>query len=135
MALALGQEESAVGRREIVVALVLSGLLGLFLSVMGAWMLTSPFNAVQLFGIDPSHMADIAIAPTMAIRQLALGLIILALALRRKAGALGTVLLIAAIVPVGDFLVAAKAFGASGAIRQLALLPFFLGLGLILVRK
>jgi hypothetical protein len=116
-------------------ALTLAGLLGLFLSVMGAWMLASPFNSVQLFGIDPSHMADIALAPTMAIRQLALGLIILALALRQKAGALGTVLLIAAIVPVADFAIAANAFGPSGAIRHLALLPLLLGLGLVLVRR
>jgi hypothetical protein len=116
-------------------ALIIAGMFGLFLSAMGAWMLTSPFNAIQIFGIDPSHMADIAIVPAMGIRQLALGLIVLALALRGKAGALGTALLIAAIVPVGDFLVAAKAFGASGAVRLLAPAPFFLGLGLILVRK
>ncbi len=115
--------------------LILAGLFGLFLSAIGGWMITSPFTAVQAFGVDPSHMADIGLAPAMGARQLALGLIVVLLALRRKSGALGTVLLVGCIVPVADFMVAGKAFGYGAAIRHLLTLPFFAVLGMALVRK
>ncbi len=111
------------------------GIVRLFLSAMGAWMITSPFIAVQTFGVDPSHMADIGLAPAIGARQLALGLIVVLLALRRKAGALGTVLLVGSIVPVADFLIAAKALSYGGAIRHLITLPFYAVLGVALVRK
>jgi hypothetical protein len=116
-------------------ALILSGLLGAFVSLVGVALIVSPFNAVQAFGIDPSHMADLAIAPGLGTRQLAIGLIIIALALRRQAAALGTVLLIGSIVPIGDFAIAGKAFGYAAAIRHLITLPFSLLLGLVLVRR
>ena len=116
-------------------ALVLAGLLGLFLSLVGAALILSPFSAVQAFGIDPSHMADIALAPGMGVRELAIGLTIVALAAMRKARALGAVLLIASIVPVGDFAIAGKALGYAAAARHLMTLPFSLILGLVLVRK
>jgi hypothetical protein len=57
-------------------ALILAALLGVFISLVGVWFITSPFNAVQAFGIDPSHMADIALAPGLGVRDVALGLII-----------------------------------------------------------
>ncbi len=47
-------------------ALILAGLLGVFICLTGAWFITSPFGAVQAFGIDPSHLADIALAPGSA---------------------------------------------------------------------
>ena len=31
---------------------------------------TSPFNAVQAFGVDPSHLADIALAPELGVGTL-----------------------------------------------------------------
>ena len=55
-------------------ALVLAALLGLFMSLVGVALIASPFSAVQAFGIDPSHMADIALAPGMGVRELAIGL-------------------------------------------------------------
>jgi hypothetical protein len=116
-------------------ALILAGLLGAFVSLVGVALIVSPFNAVQAFGIDPSHMADLALAPGLGTRQLAIGLIIMALALSRKAAALGTVLLIGSIVPIGDFAIAGKAFGYAAAIRHLITLPFSLILGLVLVRR
>ncbi len=116
-------------------ALVLAALLGLFMSLVGVALIASPFSAVQAFGIDPSHMADIALAPGMGVRELAIGLTIVALAAMRKARALGAVLLIASIVPVGDFAIANKALGYAAAARHLMTLPFSLILGLVLVRK
>jgi hypothetical protein len=98
-------------------------------------MVVSPFNTVQAFGIDPSHMADLALAPGLGVRELAIGLIMVALAFARQARALGTVLLIGSIIPVGDFAIAGKAFGYAAAIRHLITLPFSLILGLVLVRK
>jgi hypothetical protein len=116
-------------------ALILAGLLGVFISLVGLALIASPFNAVQAFGIDPSHMADLELAPGMGVRELALGLTIVALALMRKASALGAVLLIGSIVPIGDFAIAGKALGYGAAVRHLITLPFSLILGLVLVRK
>jgi Domain of unknown function (DUF4267) len=116
-------------------ALILAALLGVFISLVGLWFITSPFNAVQAFGIDPSHMADIALAPGFGVRDVALGLIIIGFALARKPGAAGTALLVTSMVPIGDFVIAGKAFGYAAAVRHLITLPFLLILGLILVRK
>ncbi len=116
-------------------ALVLAALLGLFMSLVGVALIASPFSAVQAFGIDPSHMADIALAPGMGVRELAIGLTIVALAAMRKARALGAVLLIASIVPLGDFAIAGKALGYAAAWRHLMTLPFSLILGLVLIRR
>ncbi len=116
-------------------ALILAGLFGLFLVATGAVFLVSPQVAVGSFGIDASHMADLPLAPAMGVRQIVFGLIFLVLALRREAAALGTALLLGAAVPVADWLMASKALGYSGAIRQLITLPVFLLLGLILVRR
>jgi hypothetical protein len=116
-------------------ALILAALFGAFISLLGVALIVAPVGAVQAFGIDPSHMADIGLAPGMGVRELALGLSIVALAVMRKARALGAVLLIASIVPVGDFAIAAKAFGPAAAIRHLMTLPVSLTLGLVLVRR
>ncbi len=116
-------------------ALILAALLGAFLSLIGAALITSPFGAVQAFGIDPSHMADIGLAPAMGVRELAIGLAVVALAAMRQARALGAVLLLASIVPLGDFAIAGKAVGYAAAIRHLMVLPFTLFLGLVLVRR
>jgi len=116
-------------------ALILVGVLGAFIGLVGVWRITSPFNAVQAFGVDPSHLADIALAPGLGIRDVALGLIIIGFALARKPAATGAALLITSIVPIGDYAIAAKAFGYAAAVRHLITLPFLLILGLILVRK
>jgi Domain of unknown function (DUF4267) len=116
-------------------ALILAGLLGVFISLTGLALIASPFNAVQAFGIDPSHMADLGLAPAMGVRQLAIGLTIVALVLMRKASALGTLLLIGSIVPAADFAIAGKAFGYAAASRHLITLPFSLLLGLVLIRR
>jgi Domain of unknown function (DUF4267) len=116
-------------------ALVLAGLLGAFLSLVGAALILSPFSAVQAFGIDPSHMADIGLAPAMGTRELAIGLAIVALAAMRKARALGVVLLAASIVPLGDFAIAGKAVGYAAAWRHLITLPLSLVLGFVLALR
>jgi hypothetical protein len=116
-------------------ALILAGLLGVFVSLIGLALIVSPFNAVQAFGIDPSHMADLELAPGLGVRQLTIGVMILALALMQKARALGALLLIGSIIPIGDFAIAGKAFGYAAAVRHLITLPFSLILGLVLVRR
>ncbi|MBI4725071.1 MAG: DUF4267 domain-containing protein [Rhodomicrobium sp.] len=105
------------------------------MSLIGLALIVSPFNAVQAFGIDPSHLADLELAPGMGVRQLAIGLTIVALAFMRQAKALGAVLLIGSLVPIGDFAIAGKALGYTAAVRHLITLPFSLILGLVLVRK
>ncbi|MGO9545923.1 MAG: DUF4267 domain-containing protein [Rhodomicrobium sp.] len=116
-------------------ALILAGLLGAFMALVGLALIASPFSAVQAFGIDPSHMADLGLAPGMGVRELALGLAIIALAFMRKPGALGAVLLIGSIVPIGDFAIAGKTLGYAASVRHLITLPFSLILGLVLVRR
>lgn len=116
-------------------ALILAGLLGLFIAAAGGWFIASPYVAVQTFGVDPTHLADIALAPGLGVRDVALGLIILALALARKPGATGMALLIGAIAPIGDYAIAAKAVGYAAAVKHLITLPFLVILGLVLVRK
>ena len=116
-------------------ALILAGLLGAFIAAAGAWFIASPYKAVQTFGIDPTHLADIALAPSLGVRDIAIGLTILGFALARKRGAAGTVLLIASIVPLADYAIAGQAIGYAGAAGHLITLPFLLILGLVLVRK
>jgi hypothetical protein len=116
-------------------ALISAGLLGLFLCLIGAALIWAPFNAVQAFGIDPSHLADIALAPGLGVRDIALGLLIFGFAVARKSTAAGAALLITAIVPIGDFVIAGKAVGYAAAFRHLVAVPVLLILGLILVRK
>ncbi len=116
-------------------ALILAGLFGIFVSLVGVALIVSPAGAVQAFGIDPSHLADLALAPGLGLRQLAIGLTVVVLAMAREARSLGALLLIGSIVPVGDFAIAGKAFGYAAAVRHLITLPFSLGLGLVLVRK
>ncbi len=122
-----------VGRARIM-ALILAGVFGVFLALMGSVFLISPQVAVSAFGIDPSHMADLALAPALGVRQVVYGCTLAALAASRKSSALGIVLLLGALVPIGDYFVAGQALG-SQAIRQLVTLPLFLVLGLVLVRK
>ena len=105
-------------------ALVLAGVLGVFLCLIGAALIWSPFTAVQAFGIDPSHLADIALAPGSGVRDIALGLLILAFAAARKPVAAGAALLMTAIVPIGDFAIAGKAVGYASAARHLIAVPF-----------
>ncbi len=50
-------------------ALILAGLLGAFVCLVGVALMWAPFNAVQAFGIDPSHLADIALAPGLGVRD------------------------------------------------------------------
>ncbi len=116
-------------------ALILAGVLGLFLCLIGAALILSPFKAVQAFGIDPSHLADIALAPGLGVRDIALGLLILAFAAARKPASTGAALLVTAIVPLGDFAIAGKAMGYAAAAKHLIAAPFLIVLGLILVRK
>jgi hypothetical protein len=116
-------------------ALILAALVGAFLCLIGAALIWAPFTAVQAFGIDPSHMADIALAPGLGVRDIALGLIIIALAAWRKPAAAGAALLIAAIVPIGDFAIAGKVVGYAAAARHLIAAPFLVVLGLVLVRR
>jgi hypothetical protein len=99
--------------------LAFGGLYGLFLIVVGAAFILSPEGAVTAFGIDPSHMADLAVAPLAGARSVALGGALLLLALFRERMAVGLVLLAAAALALFDFSVASRAFGVAGAWRHL----------------
>lgn len=116
-------------------ALFLAALFGLFLCLTGIVFVISPAGAVAAFGIDPSHMADLPLAPAVGVRQFALGLIVFALALRRQSGACGTVLLIVSLVPVADFMIAGKAFGYTSALHHLVTVPMSLVLGVVLAQS
>ena len=115
-------------------ALFLAALFGLFLCLTGSVFIMSPAGAVAAFGIDPSHMADLPLAPAVGVRQLALGLIVVILTLRRKSVACGTVLLIMSLVPIADFIIAGKAFGYTSAVHHLVTVPMSLVLGLVLAQ-
>jgi hypothetical protein len=116
-------------------ALIFAGLLGFLLCLVGAALIWAPVNAVQAFGIDPSHLADIALAPGLGVRDVALGLLILGFAAARYSAAAGAALLVTAIVPIGDFMIAGKAVGYAAAVRHLIAVPFLLVLGGVLVRR
>jgi Domain of unknown function (DUF4267) len=116
-------------------ALVLAGLFGVFLAAMGSVFLLSPQAAVAAFGVDPSHMADLGLAPAIGIRQMVYGVTLAALAIARKRSALAIVLLLGALVPLGDYFAASKALGHTQAIRQLIAVPVFLILGFTLIRQ
>ncbi|MBJ7535110.1 DUF4267 domain-containing protein [Rhodomicrobium vannielii ATCC 17100] len=116
--------------------LILAALLGAFFCLVGVAMIWAPGNAVQAFGVDPSHMAaDIGLMPALGVRDIALGLIVFGLAVARQARATGAVLLALSLVPLGDFVVAAKSLGATAAVRHLIALPVTLILGLVLARR
>lgn len=107
---------------------------GLFYCAVGVAFVTSPASSVTIFGVDASHMADVSLASALGVRQLALGVIIVWLALAQpKAG--GMVLLIASAIPLRDASLANKAFGFSVAARHLVVVAASLLLGLLLIRK
>jgi hypothetical protein len=115
-------------------ALFLAALFGLFLCLTGLVFIISPAGAVAAFGIDPSHMADLPLAPAVGVRQIALGLAVFLLALRRQSSSCGSVLLIASLVPLADFMIAGQAFGYTSAVHHLVTVPMSLVLGLILAQ-
>jgi hypothetical protein len=117
-------------------ALILAALLGAFLCLIGAAMIWAPGNAVQAFGIDPSHLAaNTDLMPALGARDISLGLIVLSLAVARQARAAGFALLALSLVPLADYVIAAKSLGWTAAARHLIGFPVTLILGLILARR
>lgn len=110
----------------------LSALLGLFLCATGALFFAKPEFAVSLFGVDSSHMADLPLAGAIGARQLALGLAIVALALRGENKSLGMLLIIGSLVPVVDGYIASGEQGMAAGLRNWATAPVSLLLGIIL---
>ncbi len=116
-------------------ALILSALYGLFLSAVGAAFILSPRSAVQIFGIDPTHLADIALSPIAGARELALGLVIVVLAIAREQRAAGLALVVSMVVPVMDFVLASRLIGPEVAWRHLVVAAVALMLGLLVLRQ
>ena len=103
---------------------------GIFLIVSGSMLLLTSKNAEVLFDLDE---LDSTLALAMGIRQLAMGTIIVMLALTRQVKALGLVMVIGAIVPMSDFFIFSPVIGWVSALRHAAAVPVILGLGFYLL--
>ncbi len=106
---------------------------GIFLIVSGILLLFAPAAAASLYGIDDVAKLHDNWALSMGIRQFAIGLMIVVLALANQVKALGIVMVIGAIVPFADFLIFKSSIGWVSALRHAAPVPFILGLGLYLL--
>lgn len=103
---------------------------GVFLVVSGSMLLLASKSAEVLFDLQN---LDGTLALAMGIRQLAMGSIIVMLALTRQVKALGLVMVIGAIVPMSDFFIFSPIIGWESALRHLAAVPIILGLGFYLL--
>lgn len=112
------------------VAQYLCLLPGIFLVVSGSMLLLSSKSAEVLFDLDD---LDSTLALAMGIRQLAMGTIIIMLALTRQVRALGLVMVIGAIVPMSDFFIFSPVIGWASALRHALAVPVILGLGFYLL--
>lgn len=108
---------------------------GLFLIISGALLLFFPEAAKTLYGMPDAQVFRQPVAHAMGIRQLALGLIICALALAKETRALGIVMMLGALVPLADFQIFRPVIGNFSALRHLATVPLIFGLGFYLYRN
>lgn len=103
---------------------------GIFLVVSGSMLLLTAEAAKVIFDLED---LDSTLALAMGIRQLAMGTIIVMLALTRQVKALGLVMVIGAIVPMSDFFIFSPVIGWESALRHAAAVPIILGLGFYLL--
>ncbi len=123
-----------VNEKGLRIAKYLCLLPGLFLVISGMLLLFAPSVAANLYGIiDAATLHDNEWALSMGIRQFAIGLMIVALALANEVKALGIIMVIGAIVPFADFLIFKSSIGWVSALRHAAPVPFILGLGIYLL--
>ncbi len=103
---------------------------GVFLIVSGSMLLLNMQAAELLFDMQD---LDTPLALALGIRQLAMGSIIVMLALTRQLKALGLVMVIGSIVPISDFFIFSPVIGWASALRHAASVPIILGLGFYLL--
>jgi len=103
---------------------------GAFLVVSGAMLLLTLQTAQVVFDLKD---LDNPLALGLGIRQLAIGAIIVMLALSRQVKSLGLVMVIGAIIPMSDFFIFSPVIGWVSALRHLAPVPLILGLGFYLL--
>ncbi|WP_018343193.1 DUF4267 domain-containing protein [Cytophaga aurantiaca] len=103
---------------------------GIFLIVSGSMLLLTAEAAQVIFDLQD---LDSTLALAMGIRQLAMGVIIVMLALTRQLKALGLVMIIGAIVPITDFFIFSPIIGWVSALRHALAVPVILGLGFYLL--
>ena len=108
---------------------------GLFLIISGLLILLVSDVAGKVFGITDIEKLEGPFALSMGIRQFAIGLMIVTLALSSQIKALGTIMLIGAIVPATDFFIFSPSIGAFSALRHAAPVPIIAGLGIYLLLK
>ena len=107
---------------------------GVFLVVSGALLLFAHAAADVVFGLQGENaLQNSPLVAAMGIRQLAIGCMIVLLALLRQSKALGLVMLVGAIVPLTDFVVFAPMIGWVSSLRHAAPVPVILGLGIYLL--
>jgi hypothetical protein len=116
------------------VARFLSLFPGTFLIVSGALLLFAHEAADVVFGMQGENaLQNSPLVSAMGIRQLAIGCMIVLLALSRQSKALGLVMLVGAIVPLADFVMFAPTIGWVSSLRHAAPVPVILGLGIYLL--
>ncbi|MET4084224.1 uncharacterized protein YjeT (DUF2065 family) [Pedobacter sp. UYP30] len=108
---------------------------GFFLIISGLLILLAPDAAGKVFDITDSDKLKEPFALAMGIRQVAIGLMIVALALSNQIKALAIIMLIGAIVPATDFFFFRPTIGAFSALRHVAPVPLIAGLGIYLLLK
>jgi hypothetical protein len=112
----------------------LAGLIGLGIIFIGARFLLAPEVAAAGFGLPASAAGDAgAYLSTKGVRDIASGLFVLALLATRQTRALGLVLLVASLIPLGDMAVVLArggppsiAFGVHGGTAITVLLDAYL---------
>jgi Domain of unknown function (DUF4267) len=107
------QERRDMSGRNVTIGLAV--LFGVALTVLGLRFLLDPEAGASGFGVPASAAGDAsAYLATKGIRDTASGLFILALIAARQLHALGWLLLVATIIPVGDALVVLSHNGSAG---------------------
>lgn len=111
-------------------ALALCLLPGIFLIVSGTMLLFAQESASTLYDMP---LQDSPIVLGMGIRQLAIGLMIVILAVLRETRALGFIMIIGSIVPLSDFFIFSSTIGWVSALRHAGPVPIIFGLGIYLL--
>ena len=121
------------------ISLGLALLLAVAIIAIGLQYLSRPFTAMRSFGLPlPENGPNVASWLRLkGVRDIASGLAVLAMMMWGSSGALGLVLLVEAVIPVGDMLIIlaangskTSAFGMHGVtavIMILAALPLIIG--------
>ncbi len=116
------------------IILVISYLPGLFLVISGLLLIFAPTTADALFGHKGmSSIDDNSLAASLGVRQLAIGLMIVILAIFRQVKALGLIMIVGSIVPLVDFIAFYPIAGLLSTMRHVVVFPIVLVFGIYLL--